>query len=615
MKTFISKNLIFSGVFALVLSTFMPTVYAGVTLDLSTLPATNISNTSFTANGYFDANGAAATGWFVYGKSSNNLNMSTSPSNIGSGTGSYSKSISGLSPATTYFYKAMGANASGISTATSIQSVTTSPIIAQGMSASVLPATSITATSAQANGYYTLPSSGLVWFDYGTSSTSLNMSTSPMQKSAGTSAYSQSITSLSPNTTYYVKAHVSSGNSNISSLATQSFKTSNVAVSTFTVSAIPATGITETGAQLNAYLTISGTNTITRFFKYGTDQNNLNQKLNISGTQTSTGPFSGNLTSLNDDTKYFYTACGTDSSGTTICGTAIQSFKTLKINTPTVYACNDGIDNDNDGYVDMNDIGCTSAYDNDEYNYVQPPTNTYACNDGYDNDGDGKVDMNDIGCTSAYDNDEYNYIPNPCTYSCPNPNPYPYPNPYPVNPNPIIKTIIIHQGGTSNTSIDYLDLDIKSRFPNAYTGDTVEYTVTYKNTTKRTTLKNLELEITLPNEFESVSSKNGSVSGGHIHLSIQTLRAGEVGKITFSGRVSKDAKNIPSLTTKAKMTYSTYAGVAGSDTASATIDIYDYSKSVGFGSFLPNTLLEWIILIIVIFALMLIARKLYGEKK
>jgi hypothetical protein len=33
---------------------------------------------------------------------------------------------------------------------------------------------------------------------------------------------------------------------------------------------------------------------------------------------------------------------------------------------------------------------------------------TYQCNDGIDNDGDGRIDMNDPGCTSIYDNDEYN---------------------------------------------------------------------------------------------------------------------------------------------------------------------------------------------------------------
>lgn len=38
----------------------------------------------------------------------------------------------------------------------------------------------------------------------------------------------------------------------------------------------------------------------------------------------------------------------------------------------------------------------------------QVPNNTYACQDGYDNDGDGYVDYpNDPGCSSRYDNDEY----------------------------------------------------------------------------------------------------------------------------------------------------------------------------------------------------------------
>jgi len=40
-----------------------------------------------------------------------------------------------------------------------------------------------------------------------------------------------------------------------------------------------------------------------------------------------------------------------------------------------------------------------------------PPT-IYACNDGYDNDADGRIDMNDVGCTSYNDNDEYNYVNN-----------------------------------------------------------------------------------------------------------------------------------------------------------------------------------------------------------
>jgi hypothetical protein len=67
-------------------------------------------------------------------------------------------------------------------------------------------------------------------------------------------------------------------------------------------------------------------------------------------------------------------------------------------------ACNDGLDNDNDGVIDYPaDSGCSSITDNDET--VQPAL----CADGKDNDNDGLTDYpNDPGCTAADDNNEYN---------------------------------------------------------------------------------------------------------------------------------------------------------------------------------------------------------------
>ncbi|MFH1333116.1 MAG: hypothetical protein ABIH53_02700 [archaeon] len=76
-----------------------------------------------------------------------------------------------------------------------------------------------------------------------------------------------------------------------------------------------------------------------------------------------------------------------------------------------VYQCSDGIDNDNDGLVDMQDPGCSGPTDNSEYNMP-----LRQCIDGIDNDGDGLIDMNDPGCTSWLDNNEYNE-PQP-TYQC-----------------------------------------------------------------------------------------------------------------------------------------------------------------------------------------------------
>jgi len=63
-------------------------------------------------------------------------------------------------------------------------------------------------------------------------------------------------------------------------------------------------------------------------------------------------------------------------------------------------ACDDGMDNDGDGLVDLADPDCESAGDPDE-------THTPECADGVDNDGDGEADFgNDDGCSDLTDDDE-----------------------------------------------------------------------------------------------------------------------------------------------------------------------------------------------------------------
>ena len=59
--------------------------------------------------------------------------------------------------------------------------------------------------------------------------------------------------------------------------------------------------------------------------------------------------------------------------------------------------CADGIDNDNDGAVDLADFSCSSGTDTDE---TYPKAE---CQDGIDNDGDGKIDFNGVAnVTAAY---------------------------------------------------------------------------------------------------------------------------------------------------------------------------------------------------------------------
>jgi hypothetical protein len=59
-------------------------------------------------------------------------------------------------------------------------------------------------------------------------------------------------------------------------------------------------------------------------------------------------------------------------------------------------ACSDGLDNDGDGKVDLDDVGCDDAADVSERTSLQP------CDDGRDNDGDYGVDVNgDPGCAQS----------------------------------------------------------------------------------------------------------------------------------------------------------------------------------------------------------------------
>jgi hypothetical protein len=73
--------------------------------------------------------------------------------------------------------------------------------------------------------------------------------------------------------------------------------------------------------------------------------------------------------------------------------------------------CNDGIDNDGDGYTDYPfDPGCDSPDDIDEIDSCDPVSNPIACPacfNGVDDDADGQTDFpDDLGCSSAADNNE-----------------------------------------------------------------------------------------------------------------------------------------------------------------------------------------------------------------
>lgn len=64
--------------------------------------------------------------------------------------------------------------------------------------------------------------------------------------------------------------------------------------------------------------------------------------------------------------------------------------------------CTDGLDNDGDGFSDLDDPGCAHPEDPSE-------SDTFQCNDDADNDGDGLLDLADPGCSGPGDDVEYQF--------------------------------------------------------------------------------------------------------------------------------------------------------------------------------------------------------------
>ncbi len=106
-------------------------------------------------------------------------------------------------------------------------------------------------------------------------------------------------------------------------------------------------------------------------------------------------------------------ACTSDNLGS--CSTGQQC--TNNTCTTTVTQCNNGIDDDSDGSIDLIDFGCSNnSTDNSE------STPVTECENGSDNDGDTLIDLNDAGCTNRQDNTENTAIcavgKIPCNGTC-----------------------------------------------------------------------------------------------------------------------------------------------------------------------------------------------------
>ena len=123
----------------------------------------------------------------------------------GSGTGSFSETISGLSPGTTYYFQAYATNSEG-TTYGGVENFTTDAVTPTVTTTAI---SDITTTSAAGGGNVTsdggasVTARGICWNTTGTPT----LSDDYTSDGTGTGSFSSSLSGLTPGTTYYVRAY------------------------------------------------------------------------------------------------------------------------------------------------------------------------------------------------------------------------------------------------------------------------------------------------------------------------------------------------------------------------------------------------------------------------
>lgn len=190
--------------------------------SVTTMFATSVTYNSLTFNGYVSPQGSNTYRWFEWGNTQLFGNQSgyafagTQPNN-------FAFTATGLSPGTTYYFRAVAQNNAGVvqgsmfsatTLATNQSPVGTSSIIIAPLVSAKLPV-GITATQATLNALAIPGSASLVagYFEWGSSQNSLTNGTPPQQlQSSGVATLTHTVNGFSSATTYYYRAVVQDAN-------------------------------------------------------------------------------------------------------------------------------------------------------------------------------------------------------------------------------------------------------------------------------------------------------------------------------------------------------------------------------------------------------------------
>jgi hypothetical protein len=314
-----------------IFSTSATTIPTGITTN----DLTFITQTSSIGGGSItDDGGSAITSrGACWSNTTSNPTITNTKTIDGSGIGTFTSSLIGLTTGTTYYVRTYATNSKGTAYGPVKSFTTVAATIPTGLTTSAL--TSITQTTATSGGSITsdggstITSRGVCWSSSSTNPTITDYYSSKTNDGSGVGAFASSLTGLTANTTYYVRAYATNS-AGTAYGAVRSFTTSAVTIptgiTTSAISFISQTTATSGGSVTNdggrtiiyrgvCWSSSSMTPTITDYYSSKTSDG------------SDTGTFISSLTGLTANTTYYVRAYATNSAGTAYG--AVITFKTL----------------------------------------------------------------------------------------------------------------------------------------------------------------------------------------------------------------------------------------------------------------------------------------------
>ncbi len=147
-------------------------------------------------------------------------------------------------------------------------------------------------------------------------------------------------------------------------------------------------------------------------------------------------------------------------------------------------------------------------------------------------------------------------------------------------------------------------------------GDTVEYLVSYKNTSTKN-FENTVLTVQLPSEITFDEANFGTIDGDNtLTFKSDTLIPDQIGSITVKGHVNGKANPGGILITTATMIYNLPGSTVEQDEIAYTVNHVIEGENLaaasifGSGKFLPTTLIGWLALILVLMGIVTIGKRM-----